>query len=307
MNYIIVDFEWNQPLPEQPMVTEPFAFDSEIIEIGAIRLNDRFETEEDYKAYVKPVCYPVMNGKVVRLTKIRPQELEKAQEFPDVCSEFFKWCGEDFCLCTWGSDDIPALLDNMLMHGMETPRLLLSCDLQKIYSREIMRDENRWSLEKAVDLLKLPKDRAHDALNDVRNTLKICERVDVFPYIEEYSTCYVDYGSDRMSGLFTGKACAGPEGGQRDNELMEMSCPYCEETLRFGAWVKRKKSGFYAYARCGEGDEFLAVFRVRRGRDSAYTVGRSIYEMNDVLWDDYQDALDAAEAGESTSDQKTEI
>ena len=75
MNYIIVDFEWNQPLPEQPMVTEPFAFDSEIIEIGAIRLNDRFETEEDYKAYVKPVCYPVMNGKVVRLTKIRPQEL----------------------------------------------------------------------------------------------------------------------------------------------------------------------------------------------------------------------------------------
>ena len=51
MNYIIVDFEWNQPMPEQPMIRSPFPLDSEIIEIGAIRLNEQFVFEAEYKAY----------------------------------------------------------------------------------------------------------------------------------------------------------------------------------------------------------------------------------------------------------------
>ena len=77
-SYIVLDLEWNQPMSGQETITRPFRFDSEIIEIGALKLNNRFEEMSEFKSFVRPVFYPSMNGHVVQLTKIRPQELEKA-------------------------------------------------------------------------------------------------------------------------------------------------------------------------------------------------------------------------------------
>ena len=42
-SYIVLDLEWNQPMSGQETITQPFHFDSEIIEIGALKLNNRFE------------------------------------------------------------------------------------------------------------------------------------------------------------------------------------------------------------------------------------------------------------------------
>ena len=78
-SYIVLDLEWNQPMSGQETITRPFRFDSEIIEIGALKLNNRFEEMSEFKSFVRPVFYPSMNGHVVQLTKIRPQELEKAR------------------------------------------------------------------------------------------------------------------------------------------------------------------------------------------------------------------------------------
>ena len=71
-SYIVLDLEWNQPMPGQETITQPFRFDSEIIEIGALKLNSRFEEVSEFKSFVRPVFYPSMNGHVVQLTKIRP-------------------------------------------------------------------------------------------------------------------------------------------------------------------------------------------------------------------------------------------
>ena len=85
---IVLDLEWNQPLDAGGAIREPFFFDSEIIEIGALKLNEQFEIVDEFKTFIKPVFYPVMNGDVVRLTKIRPQELEKAPDFPAAYAAF---------------------------------------------------------------------------------------------------------------------------------------------------------------------------------------------------------------------------
>lgn len=39
-SYIVLDLEWNQPMSGQETITRPFRFDSEIIEIGALKLNN---------------------------------------------------------------------------------------------------------------------------------------------------------------------------------------------------------------------------------------------------------------------------
>ena len=51
-SYIVLDLEWNQPMPGQETITQPFRFDSEIIEIGALKLNSRFEEVSEFKSFV---------------------------------------------------------------------------------------------------------------------------------------------------------------------------------------------------------------------------------------------------------------
>ena len=119
LSYIVLDLEWNQPLDRDSTIREPFFFDSEIIEIGALRLDEQFRETGSFKTFIRPLFYPHMNGDVVRLTKIRAQDLENAPEFPRAYADFVRWCGEECCLCTWGPDDIPVLMDNLLMHGMD--------------------------------------------------------------------------------------------------------------------------------------------------------------------------------------------
>ena len=238
MKYIVIDLEWNQPLKAKDMVTKPFLFDSEIIELGATRLSADFEVEDHFKCFVRPQFYHVMNGDVASLTKIRMQALEKAPCFPEAWALFADWCGEDFCLCTWGGNDVPVLMDNLLMHGIETPARCLCCDLQQIFGSEIMRDGRRWSLENAIGTLSLPKDRAHDALNNVYNTLRVCERVDLFPYVDEYLVAYVNYGRDRLSGLFSGRSYSCAEDVTADDEMRSVTCPWCGEQVMLGEWVQ---------------------------------------------------------------------
>lgn len=295
MNYIIVDFEWNQPASEATTITEPIRFDSEIIEIGAVKVNENFDRINEFSTYIRPSFYPVMHGGVARLTKIRTQDLANALSFPAAYRQFSNWCGEDYCLCTWGTNDVPVLLDNMLMHGLETPNSVFWCDLQKIFGAEMMRDEKKWSLEKAVDLLGLAKERAHDALNDARNTCSICERLDIASYVDEYVCNYVNYASDRLNGFISGKAFMSIEAAQSDEAFSSMVCPYCGEKIQLGVWIRFSKHASLSYAQCSQGDEFLARFH-SRSSSSDLLVARSILGMSDVLWDDYQDALERSES-----------
>lgn len=291
MNYIVMDLEWNQPQEERLMVREPFAFDSEIIEIGAIRLNERFEGADSFVSYVKPQYYKTVNSAVVRLTGIHSNQLEAAPSFPEALRSFLDWCGRPCCLCTWSRTDASVLLDNMLLYGVEGENDLWFCDLQRVFGREILKDERKCALETAVEMMRLPKDRAHDALNDARNTVRICERMNLAAYIEEYRYRYACYGEDRMRGLRDGKALPDTLAATWDDELAAMVCPYCGETLRFGDWAAGF-GGWLGYARCAEGDEYLCRIKRKRlaGGDSLYS--RVVFEMSDDLWDIYQTAAE---------------
>lgn len=284
---IVLDLEWNQPLEPGGTITEPFFFDSEIIEFGAVKLNERMEEADSFQSYVRPRFYPHMNGDVVRLTKIRPQELEKAPDFPTVWQAFADWCGEDPCLCTWGPDDVPVLLDNLLMHGLpaEDP---LCCDLQRIFGRELLREDRQCSLERAMELLRLTPDRAHDALNDARNTVRVCGQMDLAQCMEEYLLRYVDYAADRLAGLVRGRIYPDLDRALTDPELSTVRCPWCGETLRLGDWARRDSRTLLGYARCAQEDELLAICRHTRQEGGALRLNRLVYELSDDLWDIYQ-------------------
>lgn len=249
---IVLDLEWNQPLDAGGAIREPFFFDSEIIEIGALKLNAQLEVVDEFKTFIRPAFYPVMNGDVVRLTKIRPQELEGAPDFPAAYRAFRDWCGEECCLCAWGTDDIPVLLDNLIMHGLETEDF--PCyDLQRIFGHEILREERQCSLERAMELLGIRPDRAHDALNDARNTVRVMERMDLAACMEEYTLRYVGYPADRRAGLVDGREFASLAAAQADPEMGQCVCPYCGETVALREWTRRNNYMLLGYGSAARG------------------------------------------------------
>ena len=137
MNYIVLDLEWNQALNQSNRIDK---LQFEIIEIGAVKLDENFNEISRYESLIKPVVYKKIHPIIMDITKIRNKELQKERNFPTVIREFFEWCGEDFVLCTYGNQDLTELQNNMEYYNLNTKNdnpfweyPLMYIDVQKIF------------------------------------------------------------------------------------------------------------------------------------------------------------------------------
>ena len=78
MNYIVLDLEWNQGSGQEPEVKEmPF----EVIDIGAVKLNEKRNIMDKYNQLVKPVVYHQMNRITSDLVHLHMEDLQKGRSF----------------------------------------------------------------------------------------------------------------------------------------------------------------------------------------------------------------------------------
>ena len=178
MNYIVFDLEWNQP--EDGLKTEDRVLPFEIIEIGAVKLNEDMEFISEFNRLIKPQVYHSINWRIRKMLELKPGELEKGSPFPKAAEEFLKWCGEDHVFCTWGSQDLTELQRNMNYYGMPdlSDRPIKYMNVQKMYgAMNGMPSQNR-ALEGAVDALGIEKDVPfHRAYSDAYYTSKILKLI----------------------------------------------------------------------------------------------------------------------------------
>lgn len=185
MNYIILDLEWNQGAAEKTEEKLPF----EIIEIGAIKLNDRREKTDEFNELIKPQVYHEMNYITRKLIHLQMEQLEEGKTFPDVMRAFQNWWGDDYIFCTWGSMDLVELQRNIRYYQMEpiSDRPFRFLDIQKLFSIAFEDRKSRRSLEYAIDFLNIEKDIPfHRALSDAYYTAKILALLDE-NVLENYS------------------------------------------------------------------------------------------------------------------------
>lgn len=134
MNYIILDLEWNQSSTglEEAVKTLPF----EIVEIGAIKLNNERSMISEFSELVKPQVYHEMHRITRRLIHLQMEQLEKGRPFTEVMEEFREWCGEDYIFCTWGPLDLTELQRNIRYYKLEPlgDRPIKFLDVQKLFS-----------------------------------------------------------------------------------------------------------------------------------------------------------------------------
>ncbi len=178
INYITLDLEWNQAERWRTNRNIPF----EIIEIGAVKLDQNWNMIDRFSMLVRPNIYPHLFNKVTEIVNITEKELmQKGKPFPKVIKQFWDWCGEDFILCTWGSMDITELLRNISYYRLKNPlqHPVYYCDIQKIYSIQYDDGKSRSSLEMISDQMQIEGDlQFHRAFSDAYYTAQIMKHLD---------------------------------------------------------------------------------------------------------------------------------
>lgn len=290
MNYIIFDLEWNQCGSESEILTQPVCLPGEIIEIGAVKLNDAFEKVDELRLLIQPKYYPKLHHRIVSLTGLRDKELaEKGLSFPQAYEKFMEFCGEEYSFMTWSRSDLPILVDNMLLHGIDISNLPDTYDLQRIFCNEIMRIPRKMALDDALKVLNEKGDIAHDALNDSRNTALVCNHLD----LEEYGGEYVSRAFAEAPIL---TAYESPRAALADEALRQYVCPWCGENVTAEGWLHLDREESMARGQCSEGDEILVTMELTRTAPNRFHPRRILYEMSDDLWELY--CQHQAEAGD---------
>ena len=171
MNYVILDLEWNQASVkrnENPDIT------FEIIEIGAVKMDETGLILDEFDQLIIPVVYPELYSRVRDVVHLLAKQLERqGVPFSEAMERFWDWCGEDVMFCTWGSMDLTELQKNIRYHQLENrfPFPLFYYDIQKLYSLQYLDGKARCSLEAAVDELGLGIGEAfHRAVSDAYYT-----------------------------------------------------------------------------------------------------------------------------------------
>ena len=177
MNYIVFDLEatcWNGHAPTDIQ---------EIIEIGAVMIDEYGEAKKEFNSFVKPKLAPTLSMYCKELTNISQEQVNRAENYDEVIYDFQNWIDleEDYLLCSWGKFDKQMLFENGDLYGLDNQWVHLHIDMKKQYQKinRLKREIGlQWALgREEFEFEGIP----HRAISDALNTAKIFVR-----YIEDW-------------------------------------------------------------------------------------------------------------------------
>lgn len=185
MNYVVLDIEWNSPERKHHMIRSPSLLHGEIIQIGAVKLNEDLDEIDSFEKKVRPKHYIKVNREVQRLTGITYDDLANEKSFEEVIEDFRSWCGQECILLTWGPSDIDILKENCEIYEMDPSWIPEYFDAQLMFDDLETMEGRQFSLDYAVYYFGIKGNKAHDALNDAKDTTAVIRNLDYLAWIEE--------------------------------------------------------------------------------------------------------------------------
>ena len=242
MSIVILDLEWNSAYSKSAG-----RFVNEIIEFGAVKLDDSFRGTDELSMLVTRTIGKKLRGRVKQLTKLRNEDLVGGEGFLAVTEAFQDFVG-DSVVMTWGTSDIHALIDNFLYYtgNRRIPFLSRYCDLQEYCERAIdAYDEgNQMGLGICAEKMGVsfsPEEQhraAADAYLALKCVLSVIDRYPLEPMIQQ-ADCEEFY--DRM--LFKNHFITDLSSPEIDREQMKFCCDQCgSRAKRVKRWRLRNKS-----------------------------------------------------------------
>jgi inhibitor of KinA sporulation pathway (predicted exonuclease) len=171
--YLIIDLEatcWER--------SEGRRGENEIIEIGAVVVDDDFEVLGESQRFVRPVRNPVLSEFCKRLTSIAQSDVDTARTFPEALRDFQnrveRISGQrlsDMVFCSWGDYDRKQLMRDCRYHGVPYP-----FGIHRNVKREFARRHHikPVGIPKALGILGISFEGSHHrGIDDARNITKV--------------------------------------------------------------------------------------------------------------------------------------
>lgn len=178
MNYIVVDFEMN-PV-DSKYREERKICRCEIIEIGAVIMDESFMVLGEFKTLVKPEYNDCIQKKYETLTGITTQMVYGAPTFAAAYEMFVNWAesyGDDYEVYAWSDTDYHQLTSEMQLKHYENDEMMRPLDSWFDFQKEFKEKlglERIPSLEKALNYAGIDfTGHMHDALCDAKNTAEL--------------------------------------------------------------------------------------------------------------------------------------
>ncbi|MEE1284983.1 MAG: 3'-5' exonuclease [Acutalibacteraceae bacterium] len=187
MQYVIFDLEWNNVYGRKIN-----GFINEIIEIGAVKLDEDLNEISTFSSFVKPSIGKKLRGSVKKLTNITNDDVLGGEPFTQAFSDFRKWIGsQPTLILTWGDGDIRVLIENYkYLNGIAfIPFLTDYVDLQSFVQRRVKTEKGQQiGLGKAAEALGIDDTTFshHRALDDSKLSAECFKKVFDFNELHSY-------------------------------------------------------------------------------------------------------------------------
>ena len=173
MRFIIFDLEatcWkNEHIPDK----------MEIIEIGAVALDENGVDKSEFDCFVRPVLHPQLSDFCRQLTSIEQRDVDGAQTFAAEFARFVAWAqngGEPLTLVSWGDFDPRQLQRECARANIEYPASFAHhVNIKQRFSRARALDKPV-GMARALKILEIPLVGTHHrGIDDARNIAAIAQ------------------------------------------------------------------------------------------------------------------------------------
>lgn len=169
MKHIVLDLEatcWQGKAPAP----------NEIIEIGAVCVDENAEVIDEFVTFVKPSKSTQLSDFCTELTSITQDMVDNAPYFPQAVASFQEWIAsfeDDYFLCSWGFYDKSQFKKDCKLHDLDIEWLKNHISVKHQYQK-IKPTERPIGMKWALELENIPLEGTHHrGIDDARNIAKI--------------------------------------------------------------------------------------------------------------------------------------
>lgn len=271
MNYVLMDLEWNDTYCKKLN-----GFVNEIVEIGAVKLDDQFNEIDRFSVIVRSALTNRLSTRFKELTGMTNEQMQEGIPFNEALSRYKNWVGDDAVTLTWSDSDLHTLYHNCidLIGDPKAAEIGKYVDLQRYFQYELSLkgnpQKNQISLSNAAILfdINFESESLHHALDDSYIAAAILRKCYVKERFEEFiiDTSQNDFYKRKMSKAHYLDDINDPSIAR---EELIINCPKCKNrSKRISAW-RFKKPWFHSLFCCNDCNiKFKAAISLKKFYDS---------------------------------------
>lgn len=268
MNFVTVDLEWNGSF-----VKKVHSYFNEIIEVGAVKLDEHLQEIDRFQAIIRPVVSKKLTALVTDLTSITDDDVSDGGTFTGAMAALSKWIGKtETVILTWSTTDLLVLLENYrYFRKTDTiPFMTAYVDLQAYYQqRQELPSAQQVGLSRACEQLGISEEDVshHRALDDSILTGRVLQRIyDPESFLKTVRPADADF---YRRVTFKNTFVTDPTSPLVKREYLRFVCEECGKKLHFaGKWRPRHRAIGAAGVCTGCGKKYVAQVQIRQKYDA---------------------------------------